>query len=115
MSESTPVVNKHHGIPFDIYIGRGSRWGNPFPIRGADDREAVIRKYESYLRGSEALLDSLDELAGRSLGCFCAPAPCHGDILAAFADSIRSTGSVPSHSISDMIFTEPKRPRLSFG
>lgn len=115
MSESTPVVNKRHGIPFDIYIGRGSRWGNPYPIGGADDREAVIRKYEDYLRSDEDLLTSVAELHGNSLGCFCAPAPCHGDILAAFADSFSETGSAPAQSVSDMIFTGPKRPRLSFG
>lgn len=115
MSESTPVVNKRHGIPFDIYIGRGSRWGNPFPIGGGDDREAVIRKYEGYLRSSEELLSAVVELAGKSLGCFCAPAPCHGDILAAFADSFQSTGVPPEESVSDEIFSAPKRPRLSFG
>ena len=115
MSELTPVLNKRHGTSFDIYIGRGSRWGNPFPIGGGDDRESVIRKYEDYLRSSPELLEHLEELVGKSLGCFCAPAPCHGDILAAFAENIEATGAVPSYCVSDKIFPGSKRPRLSFG
>lgn len=30
MSNKTSIVNKHHKLPYDIYIGRGSKWGNPF-------------------------------------------------------------------------------------
>ena len=28
-----------------------------------------------------------DELSGKRLGCFCAPLPCHGDVLAEIANS----------------------------
>lgn len=109
--KSTTVVNKYHKVPFDVYIGRGSPWGNPYPI-GEDSRETVIRKYEEYLRANRKLLERLEELQGRSLGCYCAPAPCHGDILAAFVDSIVKTGAIPDYSISDELF--PKRPKLVF-
>lgn len=115
MSELTPVLNKHHGIPFDIYIGRGSRWGNPFPIERGADREAVIRRFEDHLRDSPELLEGLEELSGKSLGCFCAPKPCHGDVLAAFADSLKTAGVIPEHSVSDLLFAGDSRPRLSFG
>ena len=30
---------------FDVYIGRGSKWGNPFRIGADGDRVEVIRKY----------------------------------------------------------------------
>lgn len=114
MTEATPVVNRHHRVPFDVYIGRGSQWGNPFPL-SEGSREEVIRSYEKYLRADARLLSAVAELHGKTLGCFCAPAPCHGDILAAFADSVALDGSVPEESISDRLFPGPKRPRLSFG
>ena len=114
MSEATAVVNKRHGVAFDVYIGRGSLWGNPYPIGPGSDREAVIRRYEDHLRSSPKLLAAVEGLHGKSLGCFCAPAPCHGDILAAFADSFSESGRAPESSVSDGIFTEPKRPRLEF-
>jgi hypothetical protein len=30
----TTVVNKRHNVPYDVYIGRGSIWGNPFVSAG---------------------------------------------------------------------------------
>ena len=67
--------------PYDIYIGRGSKWGNPFIIDKDGDRLEVIQKYEEYLVNNKKLLDSLYELKGKTLGCYCSPKPCHGDIL----------------------------------
>ena len=114
MATTTEVVNKHHGVDFDVYVGRGSRWGNPYPL-GPDDRETVIRRYEEYLRESPELLEALPEIQGKVLACFCAPRPCHGHILAAFADSLSATGAIPSDSVSDGLFPGPQRARLSFG
>ncbi|RTL63807.1 MAG: DUF4326 domain-containing protein, partial [Hyphomicrobiales bacterium] len=45
------------------------------------DRTAVIAKYERWLADQRHLLRSLDELRGCDLVCFCAPQPCHGDLL----------------------------------
>lgn len=41
------VLNKHHaGIPADaVYIGRGSKWGNPFRLGRDGDRATVIAKH----------------------------------------------------------------------
>lgn len=114
MSELTAVVNRHHRVPYDVYIGRGSIWGNPFPIEPGADREQVIRRYEVYLRENRELLEQLTEIQGKTLACYCAPAPCHGDILAALADSLELTGSLPQDSVSDGLFPLPKRPKLSF-
>jgi hypothetical protein len=71
--------------PDHIYIGRdmtkyisgavGSKWGNPF--RGND----WALKYEEHVRSKPELWDSLHELNGKVLGCWCAPEECHGDIL----------------------------------
>ena len=85
------VLNKHAaGIPTGaVYIGRGSKWGNPFKIGQDGDRAAVIAKHGTWLRGQHTLLRSISELWGKDLVCFCAPAPCHGDLLLQLANGSR--------------------------
>lgn len=67
--------------PYDVYIGRGSKWGNPFKIGEHGDREEVISKYEAYIMSNPELISQLHELNGKVLGCWCKPKTCHGDIL----------------------------------
>ena len=67
--------------PHDIYIGRPSKWGNPFVIGADGTRAQVIRKYEQWLLGQPGLMADLHELTGKTLGCWCAAGPCHGDVL----------------------------------
>lgn len=67
--------------PYDVYIGRGSKWGNPFVIGKDGDREEVISKYEIYIMNKPDLIKQLPELQGKVLGCWCKPKNCHGDIL----------------------------------
>ena len=85
------VLNKRTaGSPANaIYIGRGSKWGNPFRIGPDGDRAAVIGKHERWLRDQHSLLRARDELRGRDLVCFCAPAACHGDLLLRLANASR--------------------------
>lgn len=71
---------------YDVYIGRPSIWGNPFVIGRDGTRDEVIRKYKQWLEGQPDLVKRTSELRGKRLGCFCAPRPCHGDILVEFAD-----------------------------
>lgn len=85
---SIEVVNKHHKVPYTLYIGRGSKWGNPFThmegtsgIRIAETREQSIEMYRIWIQTQPALMESLHELDGHTLGCFCKPAMCHGDVL----------------------------------
>lgn len=67
---------------YDIYIGRGSYWGNPYPIGNRHgDRDEVISKYEQYVMGDRDMIDRLPTLIGKTLGCYCSPKRCHGDIL----------------------------------
>jgi hypothetical protein len=44
------VLNKHHTgvLAGAVYIGRGSKWGNPFRIDPDGDRAAVIAKFERW-------------------------------------------------------------------
>ena len=67
---------------YDIYIGRPSKWGNPFVIGKDGSREDVVEKYRSWIMKQEHLLTELSELEGRRLGCWCSPQACHGDVLA---------------------------------
>jgi len=67
--------------PYDVYIGRPSKWGNPFEIGKDGNREEVIKKYYEYIIKNEPLLADLPELRDKILGCWCSPKPCHGDVL----------------------------------
>jgi hypothetical protein len=67
----------HH----DIYIGRPSKWGNPFELGKDGTRKEVIAKYKEYVLNNPELMAALPELEGKILGCWCHPLPCHGDVL----------------------------------
>lgn len=85
------VLNrKHVGIPTGaVYVGRPSKWGNPFVIGRDGSREEVIKKYEDTLTGNHELFAQLRELCGKDLVCWCSPFPCHADVLLRYAN-IRS-------------------------
>ena len=76
----TRVVNLYKQ-PYDVHIGRPSKWGNPFVIGVHGNRADVIKKYKKYILNRPELLDALHELKGKRLGCYCKPAACHGDVL----------------------------------
>jgi hypothetical protein len=80
-----------------IYIGRPSKWGNPFVIGRDGTREEVIEKFHQYILGSPELYAAArSELRGKNLVCYCAPLPCHGDILLEIANSaIDSPVNIP--------------------
>ena len=71
---------------YDIYIGRPSKWGNPFVIGTDGTREEVVAKYREYLLNNRELLAALEELEDKVLGCWCSPKACHGDVLAELAN-----------------------------
>ena len=71
---------------FDLYIGRPSKWGNPFIIGKDGTRKEVIDKYRVWILGQPDLMESLPELKGKILGCWCKPNSCHGDVLADLAN-----------------------------
>ena len=91
----TTVVNLRKDS-YDIYIGRGNKWGNPFKMKDSSDKERkqVIDSYREYLLESPRLLESLSELKGKRLGCYCKPKPCHGDILVELIEKETKNGSI---------------------
>jgi hypothetical protein len=72
--------------PYDVYIGRPSKWGNRFAIGKDGTREEVIEKYEQWIKSQPKLMAHISELKGKTLGCWCSPNKCHGDILAKLAE-----------------------------
>jgi hypothetical protein len=73
--------------PYDVYIGRPSKWGNPYVIGKDGTREEVVALYKEYLENSPHLLKSVVELQGKTLACWCSPLSCHGDVLAEYANT----------------------------
>jgi hypothetical protein len=76
----TKVVNLRTES-YDVYIGRGSKWGNPFVIGKDGTREEVLDKYSAMIMSHPTLRQELPELIGKRLGCYCKPLACHGDFL----------------------------------
>jgi len=66
---------------YDVYIGRPSKWGNPFTIGRDGTRDEVIAQYRKWILLQPHLIASLSELVGKVLGCWCAPNACHGHVL----------------------------------
>lgn len=71
---------------FDVYIGSGSKWSNPYVIGKDGDKENVLNLYEDSLYRDQELVYALEELTGKVLGCDCDLSSCHGDILYKYAN-----------------------------
>jgi hypothetical protein len=88
------VVNMN-AARYDVYIGRPSKWGNPFSHQEdtlaefrVKTRKEAVAKYEKYLLENKELMESLHELKGKVLGCYCKPLRCHGDVLKKYVDKL---------------------------
>lgn len=81
------VFNKRDPDAHGTYIGRPSKFGNPFVIGRDGSRADVITKFEQYIRARPALMEAAKhELKGKDLVCWCAPLACHGDVLSRIAN-----------------------------
>jgi hypothetical protein len=90
----TRVCNVRENWDEYVYIGRGSKWGNPFKMlrdgssrHGEHQRNDVILRYTDYLLTRDDLIDETSELEDCVLGCYCSPKKCHGDVLAFLANA----------------------------
>lgn len=75
---------------YDVYIGRPSKWGNPFTHKQGtqadkilSSRQEAVDAYREWITSGDGrhLLKDLHELKDKTLGCWCSPLACHGDVL----------------------------------
>lgn len=87
--ESPRVLSKRDGMPSGaVYVGRPTRFGNPFVIGRHGDRAAVVARFEAWLLANPDLLAAAKaELRGKDLVCWCAPEACHADVLLRIANA----------------------------
>ena len=86
---STPRVVHMKREPYDVRIDRQTHWGNPFVIGKDGNREQVIAKYRAWIMepdNAHMIEYAKKQLRGKVLGCWCAPKPCHGDVLLEIAN-----------------------------
>jgi hypothetical protein len=80
-----------------VYVGRAMHRGgwhlaasplaNPFRPEADVSRQEIVSRYREYLLARPDLLALLPGLRGKRLGCWCAPLPCHADVIAELADT----------------------------
>jgi hypothetical protein len=95
---TTHIINIKSKQTFDVYIGNRIRfhpekypqtkWGNPYAKYVKKyGRNKGIEMYRKYVMNKPELLELIPlELKNKTLGCWCKPEACHGDILAKLAD-----------------------------
>jgi hypothetical protein len=105
MSEQTPVVHCKKD-EYDVYIGRGNDktamhdnpigtkgWlGNPYTLLHHDRDESIRMFTEDFLqriRHDADFADAVASISGETLGCWCSPKPCHGEVIAQVADLLQ--------------------------
>ena len=81
--DTSPEALRLRGI---VRVDRRTRWGNPYVVGRDGSRARVIARYRRHLwrriRDGEIDLHELAALDGCDLACWCAPLPCHAEVLA---------------------------------
>jgi len=94
-TNQTKVV--HIKEPYDVYIGRSGRgqsgyFGNPFKRQPGSSAGSTLIKYKKYLydrlNNDPQFKERIHLLKGKTLGCFCKPNACHGDIIKEYLDQL---------------------------
>jgi hypothetical protein len=71
--------------PNTVYVGRQTKWGNPFIIAKCGSREEAIRRFRVLV--DLGLVRDIDQLRGKDLACWCPlDEPCHADVLLEIAN-----------------------------
>lgn len=84
-------VHCKSGKPYGVYIGRPSKFGNPYVIGRDGTREEVIAKYRIWIRQQKHLTDAVTALYGKTLGCWCRDdQACHGDVLIEYCEELNA-------------------------
>lgn len=77
--------------PNTVYVGRPSKWGNPYRFGPELSRAEAVALYGAYLlEEAQGLWRQLGELRGKNLACWCPlDEPCHADLLLRLANPPR--------------------------
>jgi len=90
MATAPRVLNKRTDKipPNAVYVGRPGKWGNPYRIGIDGTREEIVEKFRLLICGlvNDGYQLDLEELRGKDLVCWCAPLPCHADVLLQLAN-----------------------------
>jgi len=84
VNQTTDLATIKYAEDNDLYVraDRYSDWGNPFEMGKDGDRNEVCLNYEThYLPYKPSLLNKINSLKGKALGCWCSPEKCHCDSL----------------------------------
>lgn len=76
-----------------VYVGRPTRWGNPFRLQAGDDPKLIVERYRFWLKNTLTILacppqpNEIAQLRGKDLACWCPlDQPCHADVLLELAN-----------------------------
>lgn len=111
MMSITRVVNLRTDS-YDVYIGRGGRgkdglFGNPYVVgeqcmRCRErhlDAAGVIPCFKGYFESrllyEPQFRELVHNLLGKTLGCFCKPGPCHGDVIVEYLEKQYRPSLIP--------------------
>jgi len=90
-------VVHHKKDDYDVFIARPSKWGCPFSYKTGTraefilpSRKEAIEAYREWITNGDGkhLLSDLHELQGKTLGCWCHPRACHGDVLVELVNNL---------------------------
>jgi hypothetical protein len=90
----TELVNvSRYGQEGVRMINRSTQFGNPFKLKkdgGEYTRHESVRRYREWfiskMQSDDEFRDSIEKLRGETLGCWCKPKECHGDVIVAYLD-----------------------------
>lgn len=84
-------IRDKKGTHNEVYIGRGSLFGNKYRIGEDGNRDEVIQKFRAYfskrLSQDSDFREQVEKLRDKTLVCFCKPKPCHGDVIVKWLDN----------------------------
>ncbi len=96
---TTKVVNIKLGHRYDVYIGRAGKgedgyFGNPFRREPGQSHGATLENFRVWfhkrVETDPVYRHRIHALKGKTLGCFCKPHPCHGDIIAQYLNALET-------------------------
>jgi hypothetical protein len=79
--------------PNTVYVGRPTKFGNPFPVALCGSLEQALERYRFWLKRGDVTFgfppqpQEIRQLRGKDLACWCPLGqPCHADVLLEMAN-----------------------------